>query len=628
MNRQASNVNIRVNCGDHCTSRKCTASEINLLHRDIADISANITIGYAKFVKDADELPHRILDLLQIAAYVFCGDRMAHRGSRDSVNNEAWARSFEFHIPVLDFEFWDDAKTKKALNDAIVFMTGDRSYKFVFSQSSKNPADVINKQLTLFKDEFQDINEAKNTDVMLFSGGLDSLAGAVQRLSEHTDRSLCVVSHNSNKSVTHTQKALIDTLNKQYGNRVKPYSFECCNHDGLKSKDETQRTRIFLFSAIAFSLCHCYGKNSFYVYENGITSMNLSKQADVINARASRTTHPKTLGLLRKFYKLLNPSFDIIAPYCNQTKAEIMETFKKYNSLNLIASSVSCSSSRTKPGQAPHCGCCSQCIDRRFSLFAAGLDDYDAAYANDFITAFPDEKNNETKQRIYITMRLASLEEISTRDAFIKKYPDDVTSLVAYWQGSNADDKLDEIYDMVCRYGKSVMDAATRMRNKFDNDLSLPINPNSLLGIISERQYMKSPIFNRVSEIDTILKKAIPDIFQREKPKNENDFNDKLHGILNVHSEFTREYPVLLFGLSSYKADQAQGDLIVESKYLRGNVSPSVASEGIAADITKIPDGFGVLVAVYDPERKITDDEQFAKAYENKRSDCYIRIYR
>ena len=73
---------------------------------------------------------------------------------------------------------------------------------------------------------------------------------------------------------------------------------------------------------------------------------------------------------------------------------------------------------------------------------------------------------------------------------------------------------------------------------------------------------MQTPCFNRVAEIDIMLKKAIPDIFQREKPKNENDFNDKLHGILSTRGEFTREYPVLLFGLSSYKADQAQGDLI------------------------------------------------------------------
>jgi hypothetical protein len=627
MNQQTPNI-IRVNCGELCLINECTASEINLLHIDIGELTSNITISYAQFIKNADDLPIRILDLLQIAAYVFCGDRMANRGARDCVNYGSWARSFEFHVPVLDLDFWNNDKIKSALNDALTFMTGDRSYYFIFSQTENNPAEVKNKQLSLFTDEFQNISEAENTDIMLFSGGLDSLAGAVQRLNEDANRSLCFVSHKSNKSVTHTQNALIDNLNKQYSNRVKQYSFECCNHNGLKSKDETQRTRIFLFSAIAFSLCNCHNKHSFYVYENGITSLNLSKQADVINARASRTTHPKTLGLLHKFYKLFDPSFDIIVPYYNNTKAEIVEVFRKYHAEYLIASSVSCSSSRTKHGQVPHCGCCSQCVDRRFALYAAGLNDYDAEYATDFIHAFPDDDNNETKQRLYITMRLANLEDISTKDDFIRKYPDDVTSIVSYWQGStNADDKLDEIYDLVCRYGRSVISAATAMRNKYD-DLTRPINKNSLLAVISERQYMQTPFYNRVIKIDAILKRAIPDIFQSDKPKNESDFNDKLHGLLNVHSEFSRECPVLQFGLSSYRADQAQGDLIIESKYIRGKTPPSVASEGIAADITKVPKNYGVLFVVYDPERQIPDDDVFIQAYEGKRKDCYVRVYR
>ena len=461
---------VRVNCGELCTTTECTASEINLLHTDMDDLASNITIGYERFIENPDELPSRILDLLQIAAYIFCGDRMANRGKRDSLNNDSWARNFEFHIPVLDIEFWNSEKTKKILTDVLTFLTGDRSFNFVFSQSDKNPAEIKNKQLSLFSEEYSDPIEAQKSDIMLFSGGLDSLAGAIQRLNEHKNRFLCVVSHKSNKSVMHTQDMLISTLNIKYDNRVKKYGFECCNHNGLKSKEETQRTRIFLFSAIAFSLCHCYGKHEFYVYENGITSLNLSKQADVINARASRTTHPKTLGMLRIFYRLLDSSFDIKAPYYNQTKAEIMEVFRKYNEEHLISSSVSCSSSRTKPGQVPHCGCCSQCIDRRFSIFAAGLDEYDAPYANDFINAFPDDDNNETKQRIYITMRLANLEDISTKDDFVKKYPSDVMDMIQYWQGSNnADDKLDEIYSLVCRYGKSVINAATRMRNKYDD---------------------------------------------------------------------------------------------------------------------------------------------------------------
>ena len=146
MNQQAPNI-IHVNCGELCTTNDCTATEINLLHKDIGELTSNITIGYAHFIENADDLPVRILDLLQIAAYVFCGDRMAHRGVRDSVNYGSWARSFEYNIPVMDFDFWNSDKTKKALNDALTFMTGDRSYNFVFSQTDKNPAAVKQKQL-------------------------------------------------------------------------------------------------------------------------------------------------------------------------------------------------------------------------------------------------------------------------------------------------------------------------------------------------------------------------------------------------------------------------------------------------------------------------------------------------
>lgn len=627
MNQQTPKA-IRVNCGEICLSTKCSANEINLLHRNTEELERNITIGYERFIENSSKLPPRILDLLQIAAYIFCGDRMSNRGQRNSLGNDAWARSFEFQIPVMDIDFWNKKQTKQALNDVLTFMTGDRHFDFVFIATNKNPAEKDNEQLSLFSDIYCEWDDADQTDIMLFSGGLDSLAGVIQHLNEHPDRLLCAVSHKSNKSVTHTQSALLHDINIRYNNRVKQYGFECCNHNGLKSRDETQRTRMFLFSAIAFSLCNRYGKHSFYVYENGITSMNLPKQTDVINARASRTTHPKTLGLLRKFYKLIDPSFEIIAPYYNMTKSEIVKVFEQYNEKKLIASSVSCSSSRTKPGQVPHCGCCSQCIDRKFSLYAAGLDEYDAEYARDFITEFPDDDNNETKQRIYTTMRLASREDISTKEDFLKKYSSEILDLMEYWPGlDNAEDKLDEIYSLICRYGDSVIKAATAMRNKFD-DLTRPIIKNSLLGIISERGYMQTPCFNRVVEIDRILKKAIPNIFQREKPANENDFNDKIHAILNVHDEFTREYPVLLFGLTSYRADQGQGNLIVESKYIRGKTSPSTASEGIAADITKISDGYGILFVVYDPEGKIVDAEKFSRTFEKKRKDCYVRVYR
>jgi hypothetical protein len=625
MNRRTPN-KIQVFCGELCKSEKCDSSTLNLLHIDINEIVANIEIGYTKFVNNPELIPPRVLDLLQIAAYVFCADRMAHRGDRDSLNNETWARTFEFNIPVYDFTFWNSTNTKKALCTALEFMTGDRKYSFKFYKLNVDVIKDNNKQLSIFTNEYMTIDEATATDVMLFSGGLDSLAGAIQRLNEYPKRNLCLVSHKANNTVIGIQDKIAKFLNGKYNNRTRQYGFKCHNKSTLlSSKEETQRTRMFLFSAIAFAICNCYEKHEFYVYENGITSMNLAKQEDVINARASRTTHPKTLGLLRIFYKLFDKSFNIVAPYYNKTKVEVVEILNIYGEQDIITSSVSCSSTRKKPNLSPHCGVCSQCIDRRFAIEASGLEEDYTIYASDFVRESCD---NETIQRLTNTLRLASMEEIKTEYNFLSKYADEVTNLIEFWPETNPDDKFNEIYTLVNTYGSYVLRAATKMRNKHDN-IGIPINDKSLLGIINKRDHLKTPFAIRVSKINTVLQSAIPKMFQREKPKVENDFNDKLSAILSTHGKFAREYPVLEFGIANFRPDHSQDTLLIESKYIRGqSMTPSKATEDIAADITKAPSECGLLFVIYDPERKINDDILFVQSFECKRRNCFVRIYR
>ncbi len=43
----------------------------------------------------------------------------------------------------------------------------------------------------------------------------------------------------------------------------------------------------------------------------------------------------------------------------------------------LLAETNSCSHTRGRPAETPHCGYCSQCVDRRFGAIAAGLQEYD-----------------------------------------------------------------------------------------------------------------------------------------------------------------------------------------------------------------------------------------------------------
>jgi hypothetical protein len=615
---------VKVFCGELCQSVECTHNELNLLNRDINGLEANITIRYEKFVRDPESLPTRILDLLQIAAHVFCADRLVYRGGRDSISNKAWGRSFQFHIPVLDYDFWNNQALQNALSEALVFMTGDRKYNFVFEKSELGhlPKTAF-KQLSLFKEDAEYIDGADKADVLLFSGGLDSLAGTIERLNTLPNNKLIVVSHKSNKSVIHTQTKIVEYLQQFYKDRLLSYGFECHNKK-TQSKEETQRTRMFLYSSIAFAICNCADKHSFYVYENGITSINLPIQTDVVNARSSRTTHPKTLGLMKKVFQFFDAGFDIIAPYYDKTKEDVFKVFTTYNKKELLRSSVSCSATR-KLGMIGHCGCCSQCIDRHFAAYASRLEEYDVEYMDNFITKIPDE---ETRQRLWQLLRMASAEKLRTPEELFKNFPDEMVDLLEYWHCDNHEDSFAEIYSLFSRYGDSIIRAAKAMQSKHDN-LSIPIASDSLLSMLSSRKYLKTPTQIRVEEIENVLWRSIPQAFHTSKPKNEDGFNNTIQALLTAAgSSFTREYPILRFGISSYRADLSEDALIIESKYLRGKTPPSVATEAIAADITKIPNGLSVLFLVYDPERKISDDATFISSFEEKRHLCFVRIFR
>jgi len=208
------------------------------------------------------------------------------------------------------------------------------------------------------------------------------------------------------------------------------------------------------------------------------------------------------------------------------------------------------------------------------------------------------------------------------------KNPDEIDDVIEYWHCDNPEDSFEEVFELFSRFGDSVFRAARSMRLKHE-DLSIPLMDNSLLSILSTRDYLKTSAHNRVDEIDSVLKKSIPQAFHTDKPKSENDLNDTIQALLTAAGEtFTREYPVLKFGITNYRPDLADSSLIIETKFLRTNTSPSVATEGISADITKIPIGFSVLFVVYDPERRIPNDDEFIGSLESKRNDCFVRVYR
>jgi 7-cyano-7-deazaguanine synthase in queuosine biosynthesis len=336
---------------------------------------------------------------------------------------------------------------------------------------------------------------------MLFSGGLDSLAGAIERLNDNPDRKLCLISHKSDNTSAGIRNKLVDNLGQTYGDRIIKYGFECRNKN-MKTKEETQRTRMFLFSAIAFAICDRLNKNELFVYENGVTSINLPIQVDTVNARASRTTHSKTIALLERFYRLFNPDFRIVTPYRANTKAEIVEKFRTYRATSSIPSSVSCSSKRSKPQGTPHCGVCSQCIDRKFAMYAVGLEDEDDSYETDFVV---DESNNELRNRLLNMLLFANKIKRSTPFELWAQSPTDFLDIVSYWQGDNPDEKMGDISGLLNRFADSILAAAQSMLSKHYSP-NKGINPNSLLRILANQEFSGLP---SVAESSPIMRDSI-----------------------------------------------------------------------------------------------------------------------
>ena len=78
-------------------------------------------------------LRDRTLDLLELAAYVYCADRMSRRGAKGAVEYHAWARSFHFVVKVRDYAFWKRSDVSACLSRALQFMTGDLEYIILIS---------------------------------------------------------------------------------------------------------------------------------------------------------------------------------------------------------------------------------------------------------------------------------------------------------------------------------------------------------------------------------------------------------------------------------------------------------------------------------------------------------------
>jgi 7-cyano-7-deazaguanine synthase in queuosine biosynthesis len=556
---------------------------------------------------------------MELAGYLFAADRLTPRGQPDALLYDSWSRRFHIAMKVRDAEFWNDEGTKKKLIDLLLFVTGDREYRFEFL-----PGQTTGRAHLFDSEEFR-ITPQKPHHVMLFSGGLDSLAGAVERLNSSNDI-VCLVSHRSGQpSTAMTQDRLAKALAQQFSGRVKPYRFST----GLTNKraiSETQRTRTFLYGSVAFALATALGQREVAFYENGITSLNFPRRQDLLNARASRTTHPRTMFLLSEFLsQVAGHPVALSNAYRWKTKADVLEVLKQYRAESLIPSTVTCSRTTMTRGDHTHCGGCFQCVDRRFAASAVGLGEVDhpGLYTLDMLSQNITDEQARTVILDYI--RLGLRFEADTADSFYDQWITEIADAMLH--GDREEQFVDDMFRLVNRFGKQTV-AALKAFSRAADVKKKPVT-GSLLHIIQQQDYLKSESERFAHKLAEKLRRAVPAMFATNPPLNENDFNDKVQGLLQAESdEYRREFPATLFALTKGVPDHEfqNYSVLIEAKYIRESTTLSKVTDQVAADIVKYPESAYIVFVIYDPNRAIRDDVRFAADIETRRKCLVVAL--
>jgi 7-cyano-7-deazaguanine synthase in queuosine biosynthesis len=355
-------------CGDPGRAGSVSSLNLNLHGR-----SPNVRLQIADISKRLlTNIPDVLVDLLEVASYVYAADAAISRGGKiDTGMGARWRRQFRFVISVRQPDLWSSEPLLSALVETLSFLSED-NYGFEF-RHLKNPPGVE----SYF--EFPDAERIGFTpdEVILFSGGLDSFAGTVEQLAEH-GRNVALVSHRSASKIADAQKHLVDHLQRRFGaNRVLHVPI-LANLNTNLSRESTHRSRSFLFAALGAVTARLFAKDRIYFFENGVVSLNLPPVGQVVGARATRTTHPQALaGFRRVLASVLDRPFAVDNPFAWMTKAEVIGRISANGSSDLIRHTRSCTRVHDMTRLHPHCGLCSQCLDRRFAVLAAGQEHED-----------------------------------------------------------------------------------------------------------------------------------------------------------------------------------------------------------------------------------------------------------
>lgn len=369
----------------------------------------------------ADKVPQEIFSMLYISAIVYAIDRSVER---EKYSIDGWSREFEVDFLLPGYEKYESQV--EHLNSMLSFLTGDYwTCNFVGGVVISLPK---YKKCTYFDGI---------TQVNLFSGGLDSLIGAIDYMTQNPHGKLFLSSHyDSNMSGPRNDQFKIKScFAKKYAGRY--VEIDPVMIGPLLSSETTCRSRSFMFISLALVVA-TYSTCNVVIPENGSVSINYPLSISRRSSCSTRTTHPVFLKKFQNVLKSIGSNVILSNPYDKNTKGEMVRACAdKQYLLSILAKSNSCGKRGTHQFYydnhcASHCGHCMPCMYRRASLvgevdsttygntFERLLSMKGSKVSEDFFAMLEFVKRDLTRQQIREELIISGMISFSDLDDYVE----------------------------------------------------------------------------------------------------------------------------------------------------------------------------------------------------------------
>jgi 7-cyano-7-deazaguanine synthase in queuosine biosynthesis len=289
-------------------------------------------------------------DLLLIGASVLAADRATERGDR-----EDHARRIQVNVPVVNLARL--LPLRQEIENILRILSND-GWRVNLRQA---PGET-EASTSFAKSEGR---------TLLFSGGLDSLAAA---LEFGNDDKLQLVSHKTRNQQTDRGQIQLVAQLKSVGLNLPHLQFFVSSRDGAPGAlthdvENSQRTRSFLFLILGSLCARRAGHDEIlYLAENGQMAIHLPLTQGRIGSFSTHTAHPDFLSAMERFLRTsIELPYRITNPYVYKTKAEVIHSVVT-TLPSAIPISNSCWRNARLPAGITHCGDCVPCFVRRISI--------------------------------------------------------------------------------------------------------------------------------------------------------------------------------------------------------------------------------------------------------------------